>query len=184
MNSLLPPSSYSKRLKQKDQTCSSISFYWALSSVVPELRGHNIFLADAYQESFNEIFRDGDLPSEPSFYVNVPSRLDPSAAPAGKDTLVVLVPCGPISIPGKSSSDPAKGAHTREQFAQTRERARRQVIATLERRLGRPDFESLIEHEVVNDPFDWQDKFNLFRGSILGLSHTIPQVLWFRPSIK
>ncbi|KAN0061863.1 hypothetical protein ACQY0O_005857 [Thecaphora frezii] len=183
-NNLLPPSSYAKRLRSKDQTCSSISFYWALSSVVPELGGHNIFLADAYQESFDEIFRDGDTPSEPSFYVNVPSRLDPSAAPTGKDTLVVLVPCGPISIPEKPAGDRAKGAHTRAQFQAAKERARAQVLETLQRRLNRPDFASLIEHEIVNDPFDWQDKFNLFRGSILGLSHTIPQVLWFRPSIQ
>lgn len=183
-NNLLSPSSYATRLKSKDQTCSSISFYWALSSVVEELGGHNIFLADAYQESFDEIFRDGDTPSEPSFYVNVPSRLDASAAPAGKDTLVILVPCGPISIPEKPCADPAKGARTRDQFAATVQRARTQVIATLSKRLNRPDFESLIQHEIVNDPFDWADKFNLFRGSILGLSHTIPQVLWFRPSIQ
>ncbi|PWY98742.1 putative phytoene dehydrogenase [Testicularia cyperi] len=183
-NNLLPPSNYAKRLRTKDQTCSSISFYWSLTSTVEELGGHNIFLADAYQESFDEIFRDGDTPSEPSFYVNVPSRLDPSAAPPGKDTLVILVPCGPISIPEKPCSDPAKGARSREQFAATKDRARRQVIETLKKRLNRPDFEDLIDHEIINDPFDWQDKFNLFRGSILGLSHTIPQVLWFRPSIQ
>ncbi len=183
-NELLPPSSYAKKLRSKDQTCSSISFYWSLNSVVEELGGHNIFLADAYQESFDEIFRDGDTPTEPSFYVNVPSRLDPSAAPPGKDTLVILVPCGPISIPEKPCTDPSKGARSREQFQKTKERARRQVIETLKKRLNRPDFEQLIDHEIVNDPFDWRDKFNLFRGSILGLSHTIPQVLWFRPSIQ
>ncbi|KAJ1024805.1 hypothetical protein NDA16_002845 [Ustilago loliicola] len=174
-NNLLPSSSYAQKLNGKDQTCSSISFYWSLSEVVEELGGHNIFLADAYQESFDEIFRDGDTPTEPSFYVNVPSRLDPSAAPPGKDSLVILVPCGPISIPEKPCTDPAKGARTREQFAKTVSRARTQVIETLSKRLNRPDFKSLIIHEIINDPFDWQEKFNLFRGSILGLSHTIPQ---------
>ncbi|KAJ1020493.1 hypothetical protein NDA13_005810 [Ustilago tritici] len=183
-NNLLPASSYATKLRGKDQTCSSISFYWSLSQVVEELGGHNIFLADAYQESFDEIFRDGDTPSEPSFYVNVSSRLDPTAAPAGKDSLVILVPCGPISIPEKACSDPSKGAHTRQPFAKTVSRARSQVISILSRRLNRPDFKDLIEHEIINDPFDWADKFNLFRGSILGLSHTIPQVLWFRPSIQ
>lgn len=183
-NNLLPPSSYAVKLRSKDQTCSSISFYWALSTQVPQLGGHNIFLADAYQESFDEIFREADTPSEPSFYVNVPSRLDPSAAPEGKDTLVILVPCGPISIPEKPCTDPAKGARTQAQFAATIARVRSQVIATLAKRLNQPDFEQLIQHEIVNDPFDWEDKFNLYRGSILGLSHTIPQVLYFRPSIQ
>lgn len=177
--SLLPSSSYARKLQYKDQTCSSISFYWALKEPVAELGGHNIFLADAYSESFDEIFSQGQLPSEPSFYINVPSRLDPTAAPAGRDTLVVLVPCGPISLDSKST-----GPTTREAFEETKKRARRQVIETIQRRLKRPDFESLIEHEIVNDPWDWQERFNLFRGSILGLSHTIPQVLWFRPSIR
>lgn len=178
-NNLLPPSPYASRLAVKDQTCSSISFYWGLSEVVPELGGHNIFLADAYRESFDDIFERGDLPKEPSFYVNVPSRLDPSAAPPGKDTVVILVPCGPLPQKGKKGQE--SGSRTREEFEATKQRARAQVLATLSKRLNRPDLESLIEQEVVNDPFDWADKFSLWRGSILGLSHTIPQVLWFRP---
>lgn len=179
-NNLLPNSSYASTLAKKDQTCSSISFYWALSEVVPQLGGHNIFLADAYRDSFDDIFQRGDLPKEPSFYVNVPSRLDPTAAPSGKDSIVILVPCGPLPQKGKAGQE--HGPTTRAEFQGVRDRARRQVIATLSKRLERPDFESLIENEIVNDPFDWQDKFGLWRGSILGLSHTIPQVLWFRPS--
>lgn len=179
-NNLLPPSSYAGTLARKDQTCSSISFYWALSEVVPELGGHNIFLADAYQDSFDDIFVRGALPAEPSFYVNVPSRLDPTAAPEGRDTLVILVPCGPLPQAGKAGQE--SGPRTREEFASVRARARAQVLATMAKRLKRPDFESLIAHEEVTDPFDWADKFSLWRGSILGLSHTIPQVLWFRPS--
>ncbi|PWN42435.1 phytoene desaturase [Ceraceosorus guamensis] len=198
-NKLLPPSPYADRLTRKDQTCSSISFYWGLKEIVPELGGHNIFLAEAYKESFDEIFREGKLPSEPSFYVNVPSRLDPTAAPLGRDTLVVLVPCGPLPLDASTS---------RAEFEVTRARARRQVIATLNARLGDRraerraeadggvlkafdektadafDIESLIAVEQVMDPFDWQERFDLFRGSILGLSHTIPQVLWFRPSVQ
>lgn len=179
-NNLLPPSSYAGTLAKKDQTCSSISFYWGMSEVIPELGGHNIFLADAYRESFDDIFIRGDLPQEPSFYVNVPSRLDPTAAPSGKDTIVILVPCGPLPQQGKPGQE--RGPKTREEFEQVTQRARRQVIETLQKRLKRPDFGSLIEREVINDPFDWKEKFGLWRGSILGLSHTIPQVLWFRPS--
>ncbi|CAO1619049.1 unnamed protein product [Parajaminaea phylloscopi] len=179
-NNLLPPSSYANTLAKKDQTCSSISFYWGLSEVVPELGGHNIFLADAYQESFDDIFDRGELPKEPSFYVNVPSRLDPTAAPSGKDTIVVLTPCGPLPQKGKAGQE--NGPTTKAEFQQVTDRARRQVLETLAKRLGRPDFANLIEQEIINDPFDWREKFGLWRGSILGLSHTIPQVLWFRPS--
>jgi len=42
----------------------------------------------------------------------------------------------------------------------------------------------MIDHEKVNDPRTWKKEFNLWKGSILGLSHTFLQVVWFRPSIK
>jgi phytoene desaturase (3,4-didehydrolycopene-forming) len=77
---------------QKEGSCSSISFYWALSKTIPELTTHNIFLADAYRDSFDAIFKRQSIPKDPSFYVNLPSRIDPSAAPEGCDAVVVLVP--------------------------------------------------------------------------------------------
>jgi len=187
-NNLLPPSSFAKRLRTLDQTCSSISFYWALSRPLPQLTAHNIFLApsDLYGSSFDDIFQRGNLPTQPSFYVNVPSKLDPQAAPEGKETLVVLVPCGPVEQSQEEGRKLNGAARTKAGFVATRERARRQVIATMEARLGMSpgELEALIEHEIVNEPLDWADKFNLWRGSILGLSHTLLQVLCLRPSIK
>lgn len=137
---------------------------------------HNIFLAEHYRASFDEIFDDGKVPSEPSFYVNVPSRIDPSAAPSGGDTLVVLVPCGPIA-----SKDAPEGYQDQVSFAQIKAKVRSQVLATLHARTGR-DLAPLIREEHVLDPWDWRQRFGLWSGSILGLSHCISQVLWFRPS--
>ncbi|KAK5133447.1 ATP-binding cassette transporter CGR1 [Meristemomyces frigidus] len=89
-----PPVPYATSLANRPASCSSISFYWALSRTVPELSAHNIFLADEYKESFDSIFKKHLIPDEPSFYVNVPSRVDESAAPRDKDSVVVLVPVG------------------------------------------------------------------------------------------
>ncbi|KAI9222828.1 phytoene dehydrogenase-like protein [Blastocladiella britannica] len=169
---LLPPTPYSRRLEKKDQTSSSFSFYWGLKRKIPELGAHNVFLAEHYRESFDEIFRDHSLPTEPSFYIHVPSRLDTSAAPAGKDAITVLVPTGCID-PQKEQDFPAMLA-----------KARNDVLRTLEARLKIKDFASLIETEIVNTPQVWTDKFNIYQGSILGLSHTVPQVCWFRPATR
>lgn len=117
------------------------------------------------------------MPAEPSFYVNVPSRVDPSAAPTGGDTLVVLVPCGPIGDEGSAPD----GYQDKETFAKIKTRVRAQVLATLQARIGR-DIGPLIREEHVMDPWDWREKFGLWNGSILGLSHCVSQVLWFRPS--
>lgn len=146
---------------------------------VPELSAHNIFLAREYRESFDEIFAKGECPSKPSFYMNVPSRMDPTAAPAGKETVVVLLPCGALPQGKKPGV-----ATTQAEMDAIIQRARKQLLQTISERINRPDFESLIEHEIINDPFTWKEKFNLYRGSILGLSHTIMQVLCFRPSTQ
>ena len=69
-------------------------FYWGVDKVYPQLGTHNVFLAGDYQASFDAIFNDHTLPDEPSFYVHAPARVDPAAAPAGQDTLIVLVPVG------------------------------------------------------------------------------------------
>ncbi|KAI9010824.1 Phytoene dehydrogenase [Phycomyces nitens] len=174
-HNLLPPCSWTTNtLAEKKLTSSSISFYWSLKRVVPELDVHNIFLAEAFKESFDEIFNDHNMPSELSFYVNLPSRIDPTAAPAGKDSMIVLVPIGHMK---SKTNEP-------EDYTMVVKRARKMVLEVLERRLGLKNFLDLVEHEEVNDPSIWQKKFNLWRGSILGLSHDILQVLWFRPSTQ
>lgn len=174
---LLPPCKWTMNtLATKKLTSSSISFYWSMKQKIPQLDVHNIFLAEAYKESFDEIFQDNTLPSEASFYVNVPSRIDPSAAPPDRDSIIVLVPIGHMkSLTGNGEE---------ENYPRMVERAREMVLEVIERRLNMSNFRDLISHESYNDPAIWQSKFNLWRGSILGLSHDIFQVLWFRPSTK
>ncbi|XP_074594281.1 uncharacterized protein LOC141849728 [Brevipalpus obovatus] len=170
-NKLLPPTKYAENLATKEHTSSSISFYWGLKEKVDKFSVHNVFLASAYRESFDEIFKKHTLPSQASFYVNVPSRIDSDAAPEGKDTMVVLVPTGHMTnMPGDMDALVA--------------RARRQVIDVIEERMGIKDFASYIETEIINDPRTWGEKFNLWNGSILGLTHSVFQVLAFRPNLK
>ncbi|XP_022173198.1 phytoene desaturase-like [Myzus persicae] len=171
-NKLLPKTSFAEKLGKKKLTSSSISFYWSINQVIPQMSVHNIFLSELYKPSFDQIFEDHTLPDEPSFYVNVPSHIDPSAAPEGKDTFVILVPVGHIS--DRPDID----------FDHLVNRAREHVIGAIEKRLNISNFRSMIEHEMVNDPRTWQSEFNLWKGSVLGLSHSFFQIAYFRPSLK
>jgi phytoene desaturase (3,4-didehydrolycopene-forming) len=187
-NNLLPRTAYATSLTERPTSCSSLSFYWALSKQVPELSAHNIFLADQYRASFDSIFKDHLIPDEPSFYVNVPSRVDPSAAPDGTDALMVLVPVGHLQDPDAGSSHSAGmpgevPRANRQDWPAIRAKAREQVIAGIQARTG-VDISPLIVHEQCNDPQMWKDTFNLDRGAILGLSHSFFNVLSFRPSTR
>lgn len=101
------------------------------------------------------------MPDEASYYVNVPSRIDSTAAPEGKDAVVVLVPVGHITQ-----------GETVQDFEKMVNEAREQVLSGIESRLGVKDFRKFIVDEEINDPLSWRDKFNLDKGSILGLSHS------------
>lgn len=190
-NNLLPTTSYAKSLAKRETSCSSISFYWALDRVVPELSAHNIFLADEYRESFDSIFKDHAIPEKPSFYMHVPSRVDASAAPAGKDAVVVLVPVGHLLESGtqrhrgSSGSDRSDAENTTsaQDWEAMVSLARTTVLDTLRARIG-VDLAPLIAREQINNPVTWQARFNLDRGAILGISHSFFNVLAFRPKTR
>lgn len=173
-NNLLPPSKYARSLKTRAASCSSISFFWSFDSVIDELDVHNIFLADQYSESFDAIFKKHSLPEDPSFYINVPSRIDKTAAPAGKDAVVVLVPIGHLLENQSDVKDwDALVANTRNL-----------IFDTIETRTGARNLRQRLLHEDVNTPVTWREKFNLDRGAILGLSHSFFNVLCWRPKTK
>ncbi|KAJ3123711.1 hypothetical protein HK098_001689 [Nowakowskiella sp. JEL0407] len=176
--------SYIRHLSRLDHTCSTFSFYWGLSKKLPGLDPHNIFLADEYKASFDSIFKELKLPDTPSFYVHVPTKMDTSLAPDGKEIVIVLVPTGHMTESEEASNKDGSGITKRnEKFAGMKHRARAFVIKVLSEKVGE-DIEALIEVEEQNTPETWKEKFNLFKGSALGLSHPIFQVLWFRPRTR
>ncbi|CAD6448111.1 0d815973-3c5a-467a-a58b-49462bdb04b7 [Sclerotinia trifoliorum] len=193
-NNLFPSSkstSYAKSLQKRAGSCSSISFYWALSKQVSQLNAHNIFLADEYRESFDSIFDRQSIPDEPSFYVNVPSRIDPTAAPKGTDSLVVLVPVGHLLNSATSSlsqENPAAAAGSgiakEQDWKSIVKSTRERILQTIESRTKCGPLGPLIIHEELNTPISWESRFNLDKGSILGLSHSFFNVLAFRPKTK
>jgi phytoene desaturase len=165
---LLPDARAARRLRRLRYTCSALMFYWGVDKVYPELGPHSIFLAGDYRHAFGRIFADHALPADPSFYVHAPARIDPSAAPSGSDTLLVLVPVG----------------HLDETVAQDWEAWQAQARAAVLRRLAAMGITDLAAHITVEDtctPRDWRRVYNLARGAAFSLSHTVLQVGYLRP---
>ncbi|KAL8772937.1 MAG: hypothetical protein Q9209_001957 [Squamulea sp. 1 TL-2023] len=180
-NNLLPQTSYSRSLEKRSTSCSSISFYWAMDRKIPELTTHNIFLAEHYRESFDDIFKQQLIPKEPSFYLNVPSRIDPTAAPEGKDSIVVLVPVGHLLDENQGIGRKGLDVHSKQDWDAMVTKARQTVFSTVEARTGARNLQGALLKEIVNTPQSWKDVFNLDKGAILGLSHSFFNVLCFRP---
>jgi phytoene desaturase len=166
---LLPDGAEAHRLERLKYTCSAIMFYWGVDTVYPQLGTHNVFLAGDYRGSFDRIFNDHLLPDEPSFYVHAPARTDPSAAPDGEDTLMVLVPAGHLDTGIAQDWDALQSC------------ARAAVIRRLAASVGIVDLEQHMKFEVSHTPRDWFSIYNLAKGAAFGLSHNFMQVGYLRP---
>jgi phytoene desaturase len=166
---LLPDRAEAYHLERLKYTCSAIMFYWGVDTVYPQLGTHNVFLADDYRTSFDRIFNDHLLPDEPSFYVHAPARTDPSAAPVGEDTLMVLVPAGHLD------------ATIAQDWHELQARARSAVINRLSASVGIIDLEKHLKFEISYTPCDWLSLYNLAKGAAFGLSHNFMQVGYLRP---
>ncbi len=167
--SLLPDNAEAARLNKKLYTCSTIMFYWGVDKQFPQISHHNVFLGTDYRASFERIFKDHELPAEPSFYIHAPARTDPGAAPLGQDTLYVLVPVGHLDTEHEQDWDSMVG------------RARETVFRRLSKEMGIYDLEAHIKFEIVYQPNTWKQLFNLEKGAAFGLSHNFAQVGYFRP---
>lgn len=160
------------KIDKMNYTSSTIMFYWAVDKIYDKIRHHNIFLNGDYKKSYDQIFEEHTLPADPSFYVNAPKRSDPTVAPEGKDSLMVLVPVGHLT----NNVNPKK-------WEETRQKARTFVVERLNKLIGE-DIEPHITNEVSYTPLDWQRDYNLEKGATFGLSHNFMQVGYLRPRNK
>jgi phytoene desaturase len=168
-NDLLPDAVEAKKLDEKLYTCSTIMFYWGTDKPYEQLAHHNVFLAGNYKASFDRIFNDHTLPEQPSFYVHAPARTDPAAAPAGQDTLYVLVPVGHLD------------ARSEQDWNVMVKHARETIFARLNRDMGISDLKDHLKFEIVYTPKTWEKRYNLRKGAAFGLSHNFWQVGFLRP---
>lgn len=172
LDQLLPDKSLAERIANKRFSCSTFSFFWGVDKIYPQLTGpHTLFLADDFKDNFDSIIDQLTLPENPCVYIHAPTRLDPSLAPEGHDTIIGIVPVGHMS--GREDQD----------WVDLREKAREAIFNRLEL-LGIDDLEDHIKFETNLTPLSWKARYNLVKGSTHGLSHNLFQLGGFRPDFQ
>ena len=168
-SNLLPDKRPAARINRLKHACSALVFHWGIDKVYPGMAQHNVFLSDRYRQCLDAIFKDKTLSEEFCFYMHSPIRTDPTAAPAGQDSLSVVIPVGHI--------DPAKN----QDWNRIRSTAREGVIRRL-KKLGWDDIEDHIKFEICYLPGTWENMVHVSRGATFGsLGHNIMQMGYFRP---
>lgn len=92
---LLPPNLATPqrltRLTRVEPSCSGFILLLGVAGTTPHLAHHNIFFSSDYRREFDDIFRRGVPPADPTIYVAITSKSDPTHAPAGSENWFVLV---------------------------------------------------------------------------------------------
>ncbi|AFG37720.1 phytoene desaturase family protein [Spirochaeta africana] len=165
---LLPPEyrSYSSRYWDK-RTMAPTMFiiYLGLNRKVPELVHHNLYFSDPWDEHFEQIFSRPQWPDNPSYYVSCASFDDDLVAPAGKENIFFLVPLAA----GLEDTD-----QIREQYAE-------KILDHFENLIG-TRIRDAIEIRRLFSHRDFQSEYNAYKGTALGIAHTLNQTAIFRPS--
>ncbi len=146
---------------------SAFILYLGLNKKIPNLIHHNLRFAKNWKENFKAIFDKPALPDDPSYYVCCPTKTDTTIAPQDKDLLFVLVPL---------AADLSVSEEKKKAF-------RDQVIAMMAKDFDLPDLESSISYESSYWHEDFKTDYNAYRGTALGLAHTLKQTI-LRPKNK
>lgn len=147
---------------------SSLLIYLGLKGRINGLKHHNLFLAKNWNEHFDSIFKNhNSWPDNPSYYVGCPSKTDDTVAPNGCENIFVLVPVAA----GLKDDDKIR----EEYFNKT--------ISHMEKTLGENIFDKIIEKRIFSHR-DFSLYYNAYKGTALGMAHTLFQTAVFRPKHK
>jgi phytoene dehydrogenase-like protein len=131
----------------------------------PQLAHHNIFFSADYAREFDEIFRQGLPPREPTIYVAITARATAQDAPPGAENWFVLV-----NAPALSSE-----WDWRENAAAYSERILNQLA---QRGL---DVRAQIELQRILTPLDLEQASGAWRGALYGGSSNNRWAAFRRP---
>ena len=143
---------------------SAYLLYLGVEGDVEPLRHHSLVLPVDWDAHFEAIFDEPGWPTDPSYYIHVPSKTDRSYAPDGHHSVFILVPIAPGLNDG-----PARRAWMRER-----------VLEDLAEHAVDLRGRITVEHEACVS--DFANHFGQPKGNALGLAHTLWQTGPLRPS--
>lgn len=154
------------KLDKMNWTMGYLTFYIGVNKKLPQVHHHNYYLGSNFEEYANNVLEDPNTLQKPYYYVNVLSKHNDDCAPAGCESLFFVCPVPNLKHkPNWADKDLIVDS----------------IINDFSKRIGTDVMPDIISRTVYT-PQEWQDQFNLHRGSGLGLSHDMNQIGAFRPA--
>ncbi len=144
---------------------------------LPQLAHHSLFFTRDWPGNFRDILGDDTasavgglrVPRVASMYVSRTTATDPASAPPGHENVFVLVPYPADPSLGAPDDRAALEAHADRYLDQAGAWA------------GIPDLRARVVTRRVVGPADFARDFSAWRGTALGMEHTLAQSAVFRP---
>ena len=146
---------------------SSLLFYIGINKKIKNIEHHNLFFDADFEKHAEEIYDKPKWPSRPLFYVNIPSKTDPSMAPEGCDALFILIPIAP----GIDDND----------------KHRNHYLEHVLKRFEEKTEQSIQNNIIFNESFcvkDFKSEYNSYKGNAYGMAMTLLQTAFLRPKLK
>ena len=154
-----------EKLDKMEWTMGSLTIYLGLKCRLPGIHHHNYYLGSNFREYADRVFKNPEIMEKPYYYVNVLSGSNPDCAPEGCESLFFVCPVPDLRF--------KKSWHDKDAIVDS-------IIDDFSLRIGK-NIRNEIVSRTVYTPEDWQQQYNLHRGSGLGLSHKMMQVGGLRP---
>lgn len=147
---------------------SCLLYYVGLTKKLENVPHHSLFFDVPFDKHGREIYKTCEWPSEPLFYVSIPSQTDNSVSPTGTDCMVFLIPV-------------ASGL--KDDTEALRDKYFRMIAERFEKHTGQAILDSIVfsKSYAVSD---FINDYNSFRGNAYGLANTLTQTAIFRPSCR
>lgn len=154
-----------QRLAAIQPSCSGYVLLLGVKGQHDQLTHHNIFFSSDYRREFDDIFRRGVPPSDPTIYVAITAKSDPTHAPPGCENWFVLVNAPPVDA----------------RFDWTTQEAtyRQQILARL--RGWGFDLQSKLYYTKALTPLNLAHSTGAWRGALYGISSNNPLNAFRRP---
>lgn len=151
---LLPEVGRPSLTLDRERSSSVLVFFWGMKKQFTRLQFHNMFLSPDPKQEYSAIFKRAEVCDDPTVYVHVSSRENPTDAPEGCENWFVMV-----SVPHDSGQD----------WDAIVQRTRGNVLRRLETQLGEA-LEPHIACERVMDPRDIAQRTSSHLGAVFGNS--------------
>lgn len=151
---LLPQAKHPTRMMDQPKSSSALIFYWGIRKQFAQLKLHNIFFSEDYGNEFRHIFKSHDLYSDPTVYLYISSKHNPTDAPDGCENWFTM-----INVPNNTGQD----------WEALKQQARSNILQKLSRML-KTEVEPFIETEQILDPILIEQKTSSYQGALYGNS--------------